>query len=153
MLAREQSLPPAAMDDLFKWAKDSPLAIITYFGLWFWTFEAVKAWVGSPPSWLTIIWVFVGVSLVAALGTLVIGWALRLGWRILQIAWRVVRPQRHSRMRQELQILSAKRRQETLAFAKSMIAGIEAKQLGLGEIGVLAELLSRPGRPVSGQGR
>jgi hypothetical protein len=82
------------MDDLFEsfeWATDSPLAIITYGGLWLWTVEDLKPWEASHPSWLTIIGMFVGASLVAALGTVVIGWALRLGWRILRIAWLVIR--------------------------------------------------------------
>jgi hypothetical protein len=54
-------------------------------------------------------------------------------------------------MRQELQILSAKRQEETLAFAKTMITSIEANQLESDAIELLAEMLSRPGRQVSGQ--
>ena len=54
-------------------------------------------------------------------------------------------------MRQELQLLSAKRHEETLAFAKSMITSIEANQLGPDAIELLADMLSRPGRLVSGQ--
>jgi hypothetical protein len=56
-----------------------------------------------------------------------------------------------SRMRQELQILSVKRHEETLAFAKTMMSSIEANQLGPDAIELLAEILSRPGRQVSGQ--
>jgi len=55
-------------------------------------------------------------------------------------------------MQQELQTLSAKRRQETLAFAKTMIASLEGNRLGPGEIKLLGEILSRPGRLVSGEG-
>jgi len=58
---------------------------------------------------------------------------------------------RRSRMRQELQILSAKRQEETLAFAKTMMTSIEANRLGPDAIDLLAEILSRPGRQVSGQ--
>jgi hypothetical protein len=129
---------------------------------------------------LIIIGVFAGAAVIAALGTLIIGLALRLGWRILQIAWLVVRllpaalrglvyvtvgvlvwlgelgrPQRRqaqiSMMQQELQTLSAKRRQETLAFARSMIESIEANRLGPDAIELLADMLSRPGRLVSGK--
>jgi hypothetical protein len=58
-----------------------------------------------------------------------------------------------AKMRQELQILSVKRREETLAFAKSMMTSIEANQLGPDAIDLLAEILSRPGRQVSGHVR
>jgi hypothetical protein len=54
-------------------------------------------------------------------------------------------------MRQELQILSAKRHEETVAFAKTMIASIEANQLEPDAIELLADILSRTGRQVSGQ--
>jgi hypothetical protein len=53
-------------------------------------------------------------------------------------------------MREELQILSAKRQEETLAFARTMITSIEANQLEPDSIELLADLLSRPGRQVSG---
>jgi hypothetical protein len=56
-----------------------------------------------------------------------------------------------SRMRQELQALRAKRREETLAFARTMMAGLEANQLEPGAIDLLAEILSRRGRRVSGK--
>lgn len=56
-----------------------------------------------------------------------------------------------SKLRQELQILSVKRQEETLAFAKIMMSSIEANQLGPDAIELLAEILSRPGRQVSGQ--
>lgn len=61
------------------------------------------------------------------------------------------REARRSRMRQELQILSVKRQEETLAFAKTMMTSIETNQLGPDAIDLLAEILSRPGRQVSGQ--
>ena len=54
-------------------------------------------------------------------------------------------------MRQELQILSVKRQEETLAFAKSMMTGIEANRLTPDAIDLLSEILSRPGRQVSGR--
>jgi hypothetical protein len=56
-----------------------------------------------------------------------------------------------SKMRQELQILSVKRQEDTLAFAKCMMSSIDANQLGPDPIDLLAEILSRPGRPVSGR--
>ena len=56
-----------------------------------------------------------------------------------------------SKIQQEIQTLSAKRQEETLAFAKSMITSIEANQLGLGAIELLADMLSRPGRLVTGE--
>jgi len=59
--------------------------------------------------------------------------------------------QQRLKMQQELQNLSDKRREETLAFAKSMMTGIETNQLGPDPIDLLAEILSRPGRPVSGR--
>jgi hypothetical protein len=58
---------------------------------------------------------------------------------------------RSTHVQQELQNLSVKRREETLAFAKSMMTGIEANLLGPDAIDLLAEILSRPGRPVSGR--
>lgn len=57
----------------------------------------------------------------------------------------------NSKMQQELQILSAKRQEETLAFAKSMITSIEANQLGPDAIELLADTLSRHGRLVTGE--
>ena len=91
----------------------------------------------------------------SAAATAAVGsWALRLGWRILQIAGRLPKcPRREAQkfsMRQNFRFCPP-RRHETLAFAKSMLAGIEANRLGLGEIELFAEMLSRPGRPVSGQ--
>jgi hypothetical protein len=56
-----------------------------------------------------------------------------------------------SKMRQELQILSVKRQDETLAFAKSMMTSIEANQLAPDAIDLLAEILTRPRRQVSGR--
>jgi hypothetical protein len=56
-----------------------------------------------------------------------------------------------SKMQQELQILSVKRQEGTLAFAKSMMTSIEANQLGPDAVELLAEILSRPGRQVSGR--
>jgi len=61
------------------------------------------------------------------------------------------RQAQRSRMRDELEIMSVKRRDETLAFAKCMIASIETNQLGPDAIDLLAEILSRPGCQVSGQ--
>jgi hypothetical protein len=61
------------------------------------------------------------------------------------------REAKKSRMRQELQLLSVKRQEETLAFAKTMMSSIETNQLDLGAIELLAEILSRPGRQVSGR--
>jgi hypothetical protein len=56
-----------------------------------------------------------------------------------------------STMQQEIQILSVKRQEETRAFAKTILASIEANQLGADAIGLLADILSRPGRQVSAQ--
>jgi hypothetical protein len=54
-------------------------------------------------------------------------------------------------MRQELQLLAVKRQRETLAFAKTMMSSIESNQLDPDAIQLLAEILSRPGRQVSGR--
>jgi hypothetical protein len=56
-----------------------------------------------------------------------------------------------SRMQHEIQILSAKRQEETRAFAKTMLARIEANQLGSDAIELLADILSRRERQVSSQ--
>ena len=56
-----------------------------------------------------------------------------------------------SKMQDELKVLPAKRQEETLAFAKSMITSIEANQLGPDAIELLADMLSRPDRLVTGE--
>jgi hypothetical protein len=56
-----------------------------------------------------------------------------------------------SKMQQELEILSVKRQEETSAFAKTMLASIEANQLEPDAIDLLAEILSRPSHQVSGR--
>jgi hypothetical protein len=83
------------MDNLFEWAKDSGLAKVIYLGLLVCIIKAVRAWAVLPSSptvaLLTIGGVLIGGSVASLVGTLIIGWMLRLTGRILRISWLVLR--------------------------------------------------------------
>jgi hypothetical protein len=177
------------MDNLFKWVKESPLGFLIYLGLWVWMLEELKSWVTpaaprlptDPMLWLTLLGVFAGASVVAALGTLVTGWVLRLAWRTLQFA-RLGGPPKYSRedserdqdepfasvggaeivlrreketkwagIYEDLKAMREAHWQQKQAMARSMIAGIEDGSLDIGPIEQLADLLSRPGRTIPPQ--
>jgi hypothetical protein len=71
--------------------------------------------------------------------------------KLRQQAERAITGEQRSRMRQELETMVSARREETRAFAKHTLEGVESGNLGPDEIDLLAEFLSRSGRPVSGK--
>ena len=142
------------MDNLFKWAKESPLGFLIYLGLWVWMLEELKSWVTpaaprlptDPMLWLTLLGVFAGASVVAALGTLVTGWVLRLAWRTLRR--RREKETKWAGIYEDPKAMREVHWQQKQAMARSMIAGIEDGSLDIGAIEQLADLLSGPGRTI-----